>query len=108
MMSYIAVFTKTNNNFTFSSKFQVYEAFQVNLDYTVLEILLGFPCERNTIMSVINFVILHGKKYTYNCKINLKLKSRIKVEIYMCKISVENNNLLEFWEKLLFQCSSFM
>ena len=95
----------------------IYMTFQIKFDYTVLEILLGIPCKRNTVMCVINFVILFGKKYIYNCKINQKylsidhfqnsLKSRIKTEIYMLKISAEDkasSNTLNFWEKLLVQC----
>ena len=50
----------------------IFEAFQIKLDYTVLEILLGIPCKKNTVMCVINFVILYAKRYIYNCKIYQK------------------------------------
>ena len=43
-------------------KVLTFEAFQIKVDYTVLEILLGIPCEKNTVMCVINFVMLYAKR----------------------------------------------
>ena len=60
----------------------IFAAFQMKLDYTVLEILLGIPCKKNTVMCVINFVILYAKRYIYNCKIhqkNYQITSFLKV-----------------------------
>ena len=50
----------------------IFEAFQIKLYYTVLEILSGIPCKKNAVRCVINFVILYAKRYIYKCKIYQK------------------------------------
>ena len=46
----------------------IFEAYQIKLDYPVLEILLGIPCKKNTVMCVINFVLMYAKICIYICK----------------------------------------
>ena len=92
-----------------------FEAFQIKLDCTVLEILLGIPCEKNTVMCAINFVILYAKRYIYiyNCKISnnnflSSPRNRLKAEIYICEMSSECNvdsALCNFWKILFAKCS---
>ena len=88
-------------------KFQkfMYQTFEICLDFTVLEILLEIPCKRNTVMSIINFVILYAKRFIYCCKKYQKilstnkfyasLRHSIKAEIYICKINSQTLNLSE-------------
>ena len=104
------------NNFWIHVGNLIFEAFEIKLEYTVLEILLGIPCKKNTVMSIINFVILYAKRYIYCCRIHQRnlsinyftgiLKNRVKTEVYICKMSSENNgNVSNHWNVLLAKCS---
>ena len=71
-----------------------------------LDIIFGLPGEEDIFM-IINFCILYGKKYIFDCRINenivfidrfkTKLKNRLEVEIYIidtCGIRLNNNKML--------------
>ena len=67
-------------------------AFDINIRLYYLDLLFGLPCEED-IFRIINFCILYGEKYIFDCQINenivsvdrfkLKLKNRLEVEIYI-------------------------
>ena len=105
------------NNFWVHVGNLIFEAFEIRLDYTVLEILLGIPCRKNTVMSIVNFVILYAKRYIYCCWIHQRnlsinyftgiLKNRIKTEVCICKMSSETHlNVSNLWNVLLVKCSN--
>ena len=64
----------------------------INIRLYDLDIIFGLPCEED-IFRIINFCILYGKKYIFDCRINenvvsidrfkSKLKKRLKVEIHI-------------------------
>ena len=81
----------------------VFNSFQLKFDFSVLEILLGIPCAKNTVMSCVNFIILYAKWYICVCKQNQRnilfshfcacLKQRIDTEIVIVKCyRVQSNN----------------
>ena len=86
------------------------------------EFLPKYPCKRNTVMSIINFVILYAKRFILSLQeipkniINkifyASLRHSIKAEIYICKINSQKLNLsesnsthLNLWNTLLAECS---
>ena len=68
----------------------VQQALGINIKLYDLDIIFGLPGEEN-IFRIINFCILYGKKYIFDCRINdnivsidrfkSKLKNRLEVEI---------------------------
>ena len=85
--------------------------FEFVINFTPLDILLGIPnFDRNVDIDILNFVILYAKYFIYTCKkfnvsIDLykflvKLKTRIVIEEYRCKMY---NKIQEFenkWSRL--------
>ena len=95
----------------------ILEAFQVKLDLTVLEILLGIPCVRGSLFCQINFVILYSKWFVYTYKRQNTLsfsyfrnimKNRIEDEIYILKMKSTSPNIdtLQHWNNLLICCKA--
>ena len=84
----------------------IQKAFDINIRLYDLDILFGIPFEED-IFIIINFCILYGKKYIYDCQIKeetvsidrfkTKLKNRLEVEIYI----MDNNNLCLDVNKIL-------
>lgn len=86
--------------------------FEFCIKFTALDILLGIPnYDKNIEISILNFVILFAKYFIYTCKkytvpvdfyqFLVKLKSRVMVEEFRCKLY---NKIMEFetkWSKLL-------
>ena len=70
----------------------VKRALDINIKFYDLDIIFGLPDEED-IFWMINFCILYGKKYIFDCRINdnivsihrfkSKLKNRLEVEIYI-------------------------
>ena len=91
--------------------------FQVKIDLTVLEILLGIPCVKGSLLCQINFVILYSKWFVYTYKRQTVLsfshfknimKNRIKDEIYILntKSTSPNVDTLQHWDNLLRCCNN--
>ena len=67
-------------------------ALDINIKLYDLDIIFGLPGEED-IFRIINFCMLYGKKYIFDCQINdnivsidrfkSKLKNRLEVEIYI-------------------------
>ena len=86
--------------------------FGVHFRLTVLEVLLGIPCEKESVTSVINFSVLFAKWYIYCQKqkelcININslyrlLKHRIDTEIFIIKMIYldKANTFCENWMNL--------
>ena len=84
----------------------IQKAFDINIRLYDLDILFGIPFEEDMFI-IINFCILYGKKYVYDCQINdetvsidrfkTKLKNRLEVEIYI----MDSNNLCLDVKKIL-------
>ena len=83
----------------------VQRALDINIKLYDLDIIFGLPDE--DIFQIINFRILYGKKYIFDCRINdnivsidrfkLKLKNRLEVEIYIidsCGIRLNTKKIL--------------
>ena len=49
--------------------------YTINYDhiFTVLEILLGIPCDKHTVLSLINLVIVLGKWFIHQCRMSEKM-----------------------------------
>ena len=70
----------------------VQRALDIYIKFYDLDIIFGLPGEED-IFLIINFCILYGKKYIFDCRINdnivsinrfkLKLKNRVEVDIYI-------------------------
>ena len=70
----------------------VQQALDINIKLYDLDIIFGLPGEED-IFRIINFCILYGKKYIFDCRINdtivsidrfkSKLINRLEVEIYI-------------------------
>ena len=95
----------------------ILEAFQVKIDLTVLEILLGIPCVKDSLLCQINFVILYSKWFVYTYKrqsvLNFShfkniMKNRIEDEIYILKTKSISPNVdtLQHWDNLLSCCNN--
>ena len=90
----------------FHTPFTLNRAFDINIRLYDLDILFGIPFEEDMFI-IINFCILYGKKYIYDCQINdetvsidrfkTKLKNRLEVEIYI----MDSNNLCLDVKKIL-------
>ena len=89
------------------------QCFQININVTVLEVLLGIPCEKYTALHLINFIFLHVKWYMYQTKkgnniitfkcLSLKLKNRIETEMVCFKYSnifLHEENFINLCEDL--------
>ena len=86
--------------------------FDFSINFTSLDVLLGIPnYEKNMEINILNFVMLFAKCFIYNCrKYNVsvdfynflvRLKSRVIVEEYRCKLY---NRIMKYetkWTKLL-------
>ena len=85
--------------------------YDVNMNLKCLDILMGIPCECD-FFSVVNFCILFGKKYIYDCRINSdvvnihvfrkRLKTRIEIET-MLLLDGKQVNLRDMWMALMNQ-----
>ena len=95
----------------------IQNAFDINIKLYDLDILFGIPFEED-IFTIINFCILYGKKYIYDCRINAelvsidrfktKLKNRLEVEIYImdsCGKGIDTKKILliELYDSLYSQ-----
>ena len=81
-------------------------ALDINIKLYDLDIIFGLQGEED-VFQIINFCILYGKKYIFDCRINdnivsidrfeSKLKSRLEVEIYIidsCGIRLNTKKIL--------------
>ena len=102
------------NSFWKSLKAWFLRTFEFCINFTPLDILLGIPNYETSIdINTLNFVILFGKFYIYSCKkcvmpidfynFLVKLKTRMVVEQYRCKIY---NKMEEFQNKWAFLADS--
>ena len=80
----------------------LFNILDVNIDFTLLEILLGI-LQENNYSTLCNYIILHGKKYIYNNKNQQKAIStiefikKVKYSLYTeYEVSVVNNNVEQF------------
>ena len=84
----------------------VQRALDINIKLYDLDIIFGLPGEED-VFQIINFCILYGKKYIFDCRINdnivsinrfeSKLKDRLEVEIYIidsCGIRFNTKKIL--------------
>ena len=84
----------------------VQRALDINIKLYDLDIIFGLPGEED-VFQIINFCILYGKKYIFDCRINdniasidrfeSKLKNRLEVEIYIidsCGIRLNTKKIL--------------
>ena len=84
----------------------VQRALDINIKLYDLDIIFGLPGEED-VFQIINFCILYGKKYIFDCRINdnivsidrfeSKLKNRLEVEIYIidsCGIRLNTKKFL--------------
>ena len=84
----------------------VQRALDINIKLYDLDITFGLPGEED-VFQIINFCILYGKKYIFDCRINdnivsidrfeSKLKNRLEVEIYIidsCGICLNTKKIL--------------
>ena len=84
----------------------VQRALNINIKLYDLDIIFGLRGEED-IFRIINFCILYGKKYIFDCRINdnimskdrfkSKLKNRLEVEIYImdsCGIRLNTKKIL--------------
>jgi exonuclease III len=83
--------------------------YDVNINLKCLDILMGIPCECD-FFSVVNFCILFGKKYIYDCRVNSdvvnilvfrkRLRARIEIEIMLLLELEGKQNLKSMWVAL--------
>ena len=84
----------------------VQRALDINIKLYDLDIIFGLPGE-DDVFQIINFCILYGKKYIFDCRINdnivsidrfeSKLKNKLEVEIYIidsCGIRLNTKKIL--------------
>ena len=61
-------YCKTVHNIWNCIKRLIVQCFQINIKVTVLEVLLGIPCEKYTALHLINCIFLYAKWYIYQKK----------------------------------------
>ena len=92
----------------------VQRALDINIKLYDLDIIFGLPGEED-IFRIINFRILYGKKYIFDCRIHdnivsidnfkSKLKNRLEVEVYIIdscgiRVNIEIILLMELYNSL--------
>ena len=88
--------------------------YDISITLKALDILLGIPYE-DDFFTIVNYCILYGKKYIYDCRINSevanfdmfvrKLIARIEIEIMLLECGKERN-IKELWISLYNQLVS--
>jgi len=104
------------NNIWKDIKSLLSRSFSIDLNCTILEVLLGVPCTKYTSLVIANYVLLYTKFYIYSCKKYLRdinfshykalLRSRINAEIYILRVNggVHCANMINLWERLQNNC----
>ena len=83
-------------------------AFEFCINFTALDILLGIPnYGKNKDIDILNFVILFGKSYIYDCKkkempidlynFQVKLKTHMVIQEYRCKVYNKTEEFESKW-----------
>ena len=82
----------------------------LSFKFTLLEVLLGIPCRKYSMLSIINYVLLLGKWFIHKSKIvnseeidflefiNI-LKKKLEIELYVAKCKMQNDNYIEYLEE---------
>ena len=83
----------------------------LHFNCTVLEVLLGIPCQRNSALHLLNLIMLLTKQFIYLSKKNDNplseyifckvLYSSLETELYLCKLKGKNHEFIRLIENML-------